>query len=847
MTRVKPNTISYVLPVFVFVFIALAGTRFEDSFLEELKKRYASHINNFPTERAYLMTDRFVYRPGEDMWFKGFVTSVNHKSYSEDLFIKLLNSNGEEVLNRRYPLFSNTASGRLNIPRSCIPGKYWLVAYSGWMKNRCPEEAFRKEILISKYYEKRFQSEVMYDKFYYYSGDTVDAHIRILDPSGKPIPETYFEYTVGSLKKSDIKESSKTDVKGKSRISFIVPEMDEMVVLNIEIRSRKFSGNYAHIVPSVYGRPVISFYPEGGNLVIGIKNVVGIKAVNKVGLPEIIRGNITDSKGKILAEVNTGSQGLGKFNFIPIQDTCFLEINFPIGITGKYPLPLAIEYGTTLNYIESDADSAFFSITSSDHRPQNSYWIAVLNNEILWTQTVRYSQNAVIGIPLKGLTSGILQVTIFDQHHREVAERLINIKPTRELTVKLEKHAFHPRQRVSLLIEYPDNLKNTELALSVSLGSLSKVNHSGLSSIINSPPCESNVIYTDDLAMLTSTSYSVNWQDIFSRTVPEDSFIRRDGLTGFVYDKKENVSPHAKVRVTHFPNFRFYETQSDENGRFQIAFGSDIIDFKFLNIDAYDALGKTSLNARVDYKYVEKLSQSLIKVTENSELQKISNLNRYGEPDLVYVLRYGPGKFRKSSSDNRKKYDPYQYAKYTDILDIIQDIQPYKLVNNRIVFTERRSKTDSTGMDESIIVINGVPKGNNINALQNILPSDITNINISNSLLDVHKYTPLNFNGVIEITTIQGMYRYRQQNFQVEPSIFSAERDFYSPDYAVESSYSPDNRKTLYWNPKITLYQGNSTLITFYTSDIKGTFYGNLVGIDINGNPVESEFSFRVE
>jgi uncharacterized protein YfaS (alpha-2-macroglobulin family) len=88
------------------------------------------------------MSDKFVYRPGEDLWFKGFVASSDVQEqplYSEDYFIKLLNSNGEEIIFLRYPLENNQVYGRLNIPRSSIPGRYWLVAYTGWMKNRCPK------------------------------------------------------------------------------------------------------------------------------------------------------------------------------------------------------------------------------------------------------------------------------------------------------------------------------------------------------------------------------------------------------------------------------------------------------------------------------------------------------------------------------------------------------------------------------------------------------------------------------------------------------------------------------------------------------------------------------------
>ena len=131
--------------------------------------------------------------------------------------------------------------------------------------------------------------------------------------------------------------------------------------------------------------------------------------------------------------------------------------------------------------------------------------------------------------------------------------------------------------------------------------------------------------------------------------------------------------------------------------------------------------------------------------------------------------------------------------------------------------------------------------------LSSLIPSDITNINISQSLLDIHKYTPLNFGGVIEITTIQGMYRYRQPQFQIGTNILNAGREFYLPDYSIESSASSDNRKTLYWSPKITMNKGNVVLISFYTSDIKGVFHGHLTGTDMDGNPVERHFQFRVE
>jgi hypothetical protein len=512
-----------------------------------------------------------------------------------------------------------------------------------------------------------------------------------------------------------------------------------------------------------------------------------------------------------------------------------------------------MDSGIVIRFNGIIGNEAVFEVITNQNRQLATYWTAVKNRKMIWAKSVAFRESSIVRIPLMNQKSGIIQVNVFDEQHCIVAERSFAYKSQYGiLNVSMERQVYKPRQRVSILVDCPKTLMNKDLTLSVALGKIAHTpSDRDLNSINQVTGCDQTGVEpdSDDLAILTSEYQEIDWEEVLDPATGKTPYEQLDGLTGVVYDKKENISPHAKVRITHFPNFRLYETQTDENGSFRVSFGSDIIDYRFLNIDAYDATGKVNLNTKIDYTYVQKLTEFTDNQPENSETSKIKDLVQYGEPDLVYFLRYGPGKFRERKTDTRKKYDPYQYSKYTDIMDIIQDIKPYRLSEDRIIFTEPlRANTDTTVLiDEAIIVINGALKGNKIGALKNILPSDITNINISTSRIDVHKYTPLNFKGVIEITTIQGTGRYRQSSTPAAPGIISAaEKEFYSPDYSIESSYSADNRRTLYWNPKIQ-YQGNSMLVTFYTSDIKGLFYGHVAGIDDQGNPVEGYFSFEVE
>jgi hypothetical protein len=859
MTRLKICSTLLILPVILLVII-MSGFGTRKSFIDELKARLNQYNLDFHNEKAYLATDRFVYRPGEDLWFQGFVTSVpfgQHDRLSEDLFIKLLNSKGDEIISRRYPLNDNRATGRLLIPRTTIPGKYYLVGYTGWMKNQPPQEAFRKELLISKYFEKRFHVEILYDEISYFPDDSMKASIRLIDPIGKPMAGTSFDYTIGSIGKTYIKGTGKSDEKGYSVIKSIIPTGDEILLLSFEIRSRKISGEYTLIIPATISTPVITFFPEGGNLVKGIKNTMAFRSNNKYAQPASIEGEIIDHKSGFICKIKTNKHGLGLFEYMPTADTCHLRITRPLGITKLFPLPVAQENGLVIHLRETRSDSAIMEIKGAeDIGTCETYWVAVMNRQIVWSSMVSFQKSSVVRIPLDGLKQGILQLNVFDNKQNQIAERLIKIPDRKNgFSVKPDRNIYHNRQRVTLTLDYVGSSKTVDVALSVSLQQLAyNPFMSDFKSVINSfaydslPAISLVADKSTDLELLTTNYHIINWSEVFSNLGIIPGYVRQDGLTGKVYDKKENLSQHAKVHVIHIPTYRSYETQTDENGNFKVHFGSEIIDFSYLNIDAYDALGKINLTSSVTNDYSVQLRNNLVMDEEMNNQQKIIDAIAYGDPEMIYLLRYGPGRFRKSNAETKKKYDPKHYTHYTNVLDIISDIRPYMLQDNTIVFNETDMDNESAfAHREAIIVINGALKGNNVEILKRILPSDITNINISTSLLDVHQYTPVNFRGVIEITTIQGMYRYRQPAIQLGTDILNTNRVFYSPDYSIENPSSVDNRKTLYWNPLIAVNSGQSALITFYTSDNKGIFLGRAEGIDKEGNPVSAEFTFVVE
>jgi hypothetical protein len=850
------STLMILTSTMIFFMFGIHGDG-DKSFFEVLQEKLSQYNRLFYNERAYLVTDRFVYRPGEDIWFQGFVSSLiipRIDSGSADFYVKFLNSKGEEIVSRRYPLYENQVSGRFLVPRTSIPGKYYLVAYTGWMKNQSPEEAFRKEILVGKYFDKRFRADIFYDKIFYYAEDSMNASIRLIEPSGKPVALTEFDYVLGSFSKSMIRGSGKTDDQGLYRLKCKIPLTDDIILLTIDLRSRRISGEYSMIIPAATSAPEVTFRSEDGNIVVGLNHLMAFSCKDHYGMPVSIEGEILDSEGHILQAVNSNARGLGSFNYQPLKDTSFLRITKPAGIVRRYPLPLASESGTILHLKKLDADTAWFTTISSGHFPDTvQYWVALINRQVVWKKKVPFSGKGTVNIPVADLPRGIMQVTVFNDEKQPVADRLLYLATNSNvLRIKTDRQIYHNRQRVVLSVDYLGKSNKVNLAMSVSLRQLaySPLNMN-FEEIISSFPYDSLSTrsgpgpYPSDLDLLISDYHQVNWPDILKGNPELKPYRRQDGLGGIIADKRENPAQHAKVRVTHIPNYRFYETQTNENGIFQVMFGSDIVDFNYLNVEAYDALGKVNLFASVDQNYSVELRKSVELKEENRDLQKIINTLSYDDPNVVYSLRYGPRIFRKRENEAGRRYDPKMYADYTSALDIIQEIKPFQIRNNRIVFPD--TLRPAYVQEGVIIVINGVLKSTQIDILRNLLPSDVTNINISTTPADVHRYTPINFQGVIEITTIQGMFRYRQPTVQLGMDILNTSREFYLPDYSLESPTNSDNRKTLYWNPQVTITQGHSALISFYTSDIRGIYYGVLEGMDAEGNPIRKEFTIVVE
>lgn len=138
--------------------------------------------------------------------------------------------------------------------------------------------------------------------------------------------------------------------------------------------------------------------------------------------------------------------------------------------------------------------------------------------------------------------------------------------------------------------------------------------------------------------------------------------------------------------------------------------------------------------------------------------------------------------------------------------------------------------------------------------LQNI--NELFNFNMANmysiSIITGQYYVgPKVFNGVISFVTVDGNFTSLQKdNYIFKPTVLrpSVKKSYYSPNYTVGNNLQriPDYRYQLLWKPDVKLDQKEDD-ISFYTSDVKGSFEVVLEGFTENGQPVYLSKTISVE
>lgn len=172
----------------------------------------------------------------------------------------------------------------------------------------------------------------------------------------------------------------------------------------------------------------IQFFPEGGNLVIGVMNNVAFKAKDENGLPLAVKGIIKDENGNEIVRFTTLHDGMGVFTINPTTGKkYYAELSNESG--KKYDLPNATNNSITLQVSPaSNGLGIFVQNPSGNAAPTPAYMIGQMQHRIVFKHGFNTNNNKTninVQLPTSKLPSGVLQVTVFNKDGMPLAERLV--------------------------------------------------------------------------------------------------------------------------------------------------------------------------------------------------------------------------------------------------------------------------------------------------------------------------------------------------------------------------------------------------------------------------------------
>lgn len=309
----------------------------------KLDRAIAEHFGTSPTRRAYILTDKPLYQPGESIWLRIDLRATGTlKGVSAGVTVSLVSPRGASVAERRVIASNGVAAADFELAADAVGGEYSieLRADDGTHDTR--------KIVVNTSEALRLKKSVELLRKAYGEGDKVSAAIEMRRATGEPFGEKALTriITVDDVEVQRVPIT--TDKEGKALARFDLPAHiargDGLFTLiaddggNVESVQKR--------IPIVLKTIALGLFPEGGDLVAGLPGRVYFAAKSPLGKAADIEGRIVDDKGNVVADLRSIHEGMGRFDLVPALDRTYkVEITKPAGITSTFELPAAKEHG----------------------------------------------------------------------------------------------------------------------------------------------------------------------------------------------------------------------------------------------------------------------------------------------------------------------------------------------------------------------------------------------------------------------------------------------------------------------------------------------------------------------
>jgi len=618
----------------------------------------------------------------------------------------------------------------------------------------------------------------------------------------------------------------------------------------------------------------ISFFPEGGSFISGIKTKTLIRSLDKDGNPIIIHGAVVKIGGDTVCNVETKKDGYCLVSLKPdINEKLFLLYTGLNGSVKKIPLPSVLGTGINMAIETRDTKSPFIvKIQKSKNFefPESKLSLILFSGGIIPViREINFEKDSLITVSRTEFPDGETQFILIDENGNQLTGRSV-FKDSREhvnFAVTLKNPEFLLREKVQLEISATDlagNPVESDFSVSVVKSDLVRSDNMNNINYFRVPGYgrygKINGIDINDY-LISKKINQINFNDISAQEEINHKFLvelESHILSGYLR-KRATDEPIGNVDISLSfvgKTARCQFVKTDKTGKFNFVIKdpglNEIViqplsnDFPEYYVELKQPFSNIFLkNNQTDFfldsSKIKGINKAIISMQINNIFEQFNLKNQE-------VSKNNPPDFYGKPENSVRMED---YIELTSVREVIKEIIPnvyitkldgkqsFKLINKFSQPFENRPLILVDG-----VLIHDIEKVLSINS-RDIERADITNTR--------YFYSDNVFDGIVSFITKKG----NLSSIEFDNSIFrqayegyNTRNDFYSPDYNSElsiKSHLPDFRNTLFWDPYKHTDKNGKSSVEFYTSDESDDYLIIVEGITSDGRTGVSSFPIRLK
>jgi len=620
--------------------------------------------------------------------------------------------------------------------------------------------------------------------------------------------------------------------------------------------------------------PIVKMLPEGGHLIRGIQNKVGILSNRKNAPIQLV-----DAEGLVVGETVTDRNGVGAIIFTPIKKSYFAWI---INDSMQVALPPTEEDGCSLSLRPSnDSAPVEIQITSpagSTLRHQELLIIVSSLGKIQFTQTVPPSTNGLVEIVLPSyLPSGVMQVSLLTQRGDLLASRDFyhDKKPLVRPTILTSKQLYKTREKISIGITLTDQSGQPvtgEFSMKVLNSTLFKFDTENLLTddliILSREPREFHINRSDSAwkssldNFLLATIEAIPWKEILSGKwsnprFPFTSVIEKTG-TAYHHDPQVPVPDLTQILFYLQRNQMIYQTFTVKDGKVGLTIpdifepdeffylaqtrGREVSDFKIQWDESPVPLPKAP-------HFRETREDAYASFADKRNLIEKS-FGAYGDQDPLETII--DDKTISALEDEINGADIVvkieDYNAFQTMEEMIREVVPslyHRKAGKKSIVRVSLQQPMVPPTEDPLYVIDGIAT-KNTDFFLSLKPADLVTVKIVNKSKKLIPLGLMGKNGIVIVQTKFGNRREELDDNTKRVQGLSKPLDFTNQKSQNTQLNRPDFRSTIYWNPIIKTDSQGKASIEVFSSDDVGHLQIRIDGFAHGGRPFSATHYVRV-